>query len=83
MILPQLENFNAFEEVPKLKIPIYFCEGKYDYDTAFPLVEQYYKILDSPKKQFFLFNKSAHWPQLDEQKKFSDVLLTIQKDTLK
>jgi hypothetical protein len=28
---------------PKVQVPVYFISGKYDYNTPWPLVEQYYQ----------------------------------------
>lgn len=80
-LLPTLQEFNAFKEIPKLDIPAYFCVGKYDYETSFELAERYYEQLETPKKQLFWFNESAHWPHLEEPEKFLNVMLQVKQET--
>lgn len=55
-------HFNAFESVQSVEIPIYFIAGKYDYTCAEPLQREYYEFIQSPKKEYFIFDNSAHSP---------------------
>ena len=52
--------------VPKLEIPVYFLEGKYDYTCATELARDYFRKLDAPVKGFYEFGNSAHSPVLEE-----------------
>ncbi len=72
---------NLFEEVPELKVPVYFCIGRFDYNTPFELVEQYYNQLKAPKKEFIWFEDSAHAPHFEEPNKFAEILLKIRQET--
>jgi len=71
------KEFNLFNDLKKVDIPVYFCAGKYDYTTPSVLVEEYYKILEAPYKKFIWFENSAHFPQYTENDKFCDLLLNI------
>lgn len=33
----------------KVEVPVYFCVGRYDYNTPFELIEKYYYQLVAPK----------------------------------
>ena len=71
------KDFNLFNDVKKVDIPIYFCAGRYDYTTPSVLVEKYYKMLQAPYKEFIWFENSAHYPQYTESDKFHNLLLDI------
>lgn len=72
---------NLFKQVPHLKVPVYFCMGRNDYNTPFELVEEYYKKLKAPKKELYWFEESAHFPHFEEPDKFTEILLNILKET--
>ena len=59
-------HFNAFNEVTSLQIPIYFFAGKHDYTCCFDLQYEYYKQIESPIKEFYVFEHSAHSPIFEE-----------------
>lgn len=76
------KEFNLFDDVKKVDIPIYFFAGKYDYITPSILVEKYYEKLEAPHKEFIWFENSAHFPQCTENDKFCDLMLKITNKNL-
>lgn len=75
-------SFNAFNEVPEIKVPIYFFNGVNDYNTPLCLVEKYYDALKYMKvKKIIRFEQSAHTPFFKETKKFNKELLNVKKET--
>ena len=73
----ECKNTDLFEKVSELKIPVYFCSGKYDYTVNVDLSQEYYEKIKAPKKDFFLFEHSAHSPCFEEEDNFIEVLLNI------
>ena len=71
------KEFNLFNDVKKVDIPVYFCARRYDYATPSVLVEKYYEELKAQHKEFIWFENSAHFPQYTENDKFCDLLLNI------
>ena len=59
-------DYNAFEDVPEIEIPIYFLSGIYDYTCAYPLQKEYYEKIHAPQKAFYTFYNSAHSPLFEE-----------------
>ncbi len=57
-------------KVKKLEIPCYFVMGKYDYMTTYNEAKNYFDRIDASQKEFITFEKSAHYPQFEEKKKF-------------
>ena len=39
----------------ELKIPVYFLEGRHDYNVPSVLAEKYFNALKAPKKEFIWF----------------------------
>lgn len=62
-------------KVNELKIPVYFFQGKDDYLTNFSVAKEYFDLLKAPKKEFVVFNKSAHFPPFEEPEKFDSLMI--------
>lgn len=60
------------EAVRQLSVPCYFLQGKYDYMTSTRIAKQYFEELTAPEKEFVLFEKSAHFPQFEEEEKYTE-----------
>jgi len=59
----------------RLSVPIYLFAGRYDYNTPFVLVEDFYRKLQAPKKEFIWFEHSAHSPNFEEREKFDEIMI--------
>ena len=59
----------------KVDVPIYFLTGHNDYDTPFPLIEEYYNILNAPTKELIWFENSSHFPFYEEPEKFNKTII--------
>lgn len=75
-------QFNAIsgqlgEYVKKVKVPVYFFLGRYDYNTPPELVEWYCDHLEAPQKKIVWFEGSAHFPFFSEPEKFASTLKEI------
>jgi pimeloyl-ACP methyl ester carboxylesterase len=75
-LVPQmLESDDLRKTVPELKMPVYFMQGRHDYNVCSELTEKYFKALKAPKKELFWFENSAHMPDFEEAQKFNDLLV--------
>lgn len=77
LIWPQLMKVNLLEQAPELKVPVYFLEGKHDYEVPSILAEQYYIMLKAPSKELIWFENSAHFINAEEAGKFNDVFINL------
>lgn len=68
-------KMNLKNQIPAVKIPVYFCLGKYDYNCPSALVADYYESLQAPSKELIWFEESAHAPCLEEPQKFNTLLI--------
>lgn len=74
VLLQEALNTPITSLVHQLDIPYYFVMGKYDYMTSVEAARQYYETLAAPQKDFVVFSESAHYPQFEENIKFSNWL---------
>lgn len=73
----ELFHTNLFTQIPELKVPVYFLEGKHDYQVSSKLASQYFQYLKAPKKELVWFEYSGHNPMFEEPDNFRNVLLSI------
>ncbi len=57
-------------DVPEMKVPVYFCCGRRDYNVPFELVIEYAEKLNAPQKRIMWFDHSAHLPNFEEPELF-------------
>ncbi len=57
------------------KVTIYFVLGKHDYEVPSVLAEQYFKIIEVPRKELIWFENSAHFAYTEENEKFNNLLI--------
>ena len=60
--------------VKELDLPVYICQGRYDYTTNHELARAYCARLRAPVKGFYVFERSAHSPAFEEPDRFREVL---------
>lgn len=70
-------DFNAFDDVKSLEIPIYFFAGKYDYTCVESLQRKYYDNVNAPYKKYYLYENSAHSPIFEEYDKTNNYIKEI------
>jgi pimeloyl-ACP methyl ester carboxylesterase len=73
----ELMEVNLATEIQSLQIPIYFFTGRYDYQTPFELLEDYFKVLEAPYKEMVWFENSGHVPNLDEPEIYQNKLINV------
>ena len=75
LLWQELLTINLNKQVLSFEVPIYFALGKYDYEVPSVLAEQYFKIIEAPKKEIIWFENSAHFANIEENEKFDDLLI--------
>ena len=74
LIFPELMKVDLKTQALCLKVPVYFILGKHDYESPFMIAEEYFKLLKAPSKELIWFENSAHFPNIEENSKFIDLL---------
>lgn len=79
-LFPAVLNDDFFISSVEFEVPFYIIQGTYDYMVSQVLAEKYAEVLEAPKKEFFLFNNSAHSPNMEEPEKFVSIMQKIAKE---
>lgn len=69
------------QNVRALDVPVYFFLGRHDYTEPSNLAVAYLKKLKAPHKEVIWFEHSAHFPFLEEPKKFASEMLKVYNQT--
>lgn len=72
-----MTQFDYIDLIPELEVRVYFFIGHNDYNTPYKLVEEYYQIIEAPKKELVVFEISAHSPFFAESEKFNRELIKL------
>ena len=75
LLWPQLPGVNLMKQASELKVPVYFLEGKHDYEVPSILAEQYFEMVKAPDKKLIWFENSAHFVNAEEVEKFNDFFI--------
>jgi pimeloyl-ACP methyl ester carboxylesterase len=59
------------EAIRRLELPVWFFAGRRDYTTPSELVARYIDDLEAPRKELVWFERSAHFPFLEEPARFT------------
>lgn len=73
-IYQQLYGEDLRETHTSFEIPIYFLHGRYDFNAPGYLVEDYYELIDAPKKSLIWFENSGHNPWINETELFNETV---------
>lgn len=75
LMWPELSAIDFFEQAPKLDVPVYFFTGRHDYNTPYEISQRYFEMLDAPHKEYIWFEKSGHFPNIEESMRYQNLLL--------
>jgi len=71
-------DIDLFVRVPKLLVPVYFFQGRYDHLLSASVAERYFQNLEAPSgKRFIWFESSGHWPQFEQPKKYREEIQSV------
>lgn len=73
-LFPTVLNDDFFTSSVKFEVPFYIIQGTYDYMVSQVLAEKYSEVLEAPAKEFFIFENSAHSPNMEEPEKFVGII---------
>lgn len=76
------QNYDVdfIKDLPEVKVPVYFCAGRYDYNTPSIIIEKYFNHITAPKKEIIWFEESAHFPHIEEPEKFAELAIRIKEN---
>ncbi len=75
VVYPQLWEVDFRTQATRLEVPVYFLIGRHDVNAPPALTEEYYELLDAPRKELVWFEHSGHNPWVSESARFVDVMV--------
>jgi len=75
LLNPELMKVNLFEQVPELKVPVWFMLGRHDLEVPSVLSAKYFDAITAPEKTLYWFENSSHMPNTEERKLFNKILV--------
>jgi pimeloyl-ACP methyl ester carboxylesterase len=73
-VYPQLEDLDFITQAPKLEVPVYIFAGRNDVNAMYTIVEQYYNVLEAPRKELIWLD-GGHGLGGDNLHQFADVMI--------
>jgi pimeloyl-ACP methyl ester carboxylesterase len=74
ILWPQLLEVDLFEQVPEMQLPVFFMEGRHDWEVPSILSARYFEALRAPSKRLIWFENSAHLPNAEERDRFNQIM---------
>jgi len=62
-------------QVPRLSVPVFFFTGRNDWNTPFPLVEEWASVLEAPRVEIVWFEDTGHMIPIESPVAFQRALL--------
>lgn len=74
---PQLYDHDFRRDIPAVAVPIFIFAGRHDMMVPQAPARQFFETVRAPRgSEFFWFEESAHYPELEEPEKFRELVLT-------
>ena len=74
-VYPQLQDIDLRIDTTRLDLPVYLLLGRHDMNNPHQIPEEYFNLLDAPKKQLYFFEDSGHGMIWEEADKFHSILV--------
>ncbi len=75
VVYDKLDDVDLESQAPRLEVPLYLAEGRYDLNAMTPLAERYFSMVEAPYKQLVWFEHSGHNPEHEEPAAFVDFMV--------
>ena len=66
---------NLSTQLPKINCPVYFFLGVKDLQTNFNIAKDYFKLLNAPKKNMFVFENAGHSVLTEEAEQVQKIII--------
>ncbi len=71
---PEVGATDFAKSCTHFEVPYFIFDGRLDQNTPAALVEDYYNLIEAPRKELVWFEESGHNPMNDEPEKFKTLL---------
>jgi len=77
VLYPQLQDLDLRTAAPRLDVPVYLVEGRYEARGRVVPAREWFAQLDAPDKQLITFGVSGHRPFVEEPEWFHQIMTDI------
>lgn len=74
-VYDQLDQVDLATQATHLEVPVYLVEGRHDLNSFPTIAEDYFNVLEAPRKQLVWFEHSGHNPMHEEADAFNDFMV--------
>jgi pimeloyl-ACP methyl ester carboxylesterase len=75
VVYPQLQDLDYRRDAARFELPVYLILGRHDMNNPAQIPEEYYNLLEAPRKQLYFFENSGHGMIWEEPSLFLDILV--------
>lgn len=75
LMYPQLQDIDFRVDVPRLDVPVYLVEGRFEPRGRLDLANQWFSQLQAPSKQWTEFSTSGHRPLFEQPELFHQLMI--------
>lgn len=75
------ESFDLSSMGAAFDIPVFYIHGERDWQTPYPLAQQFFSTIKAPLKLFYSIPEAGHVPMLEQKGKFNEALFDILERT--
>jgi pimeloyl-ACP methyl ester carboxylesterase len=75
LLWPQLMEVDLSRTTTELEVPVFFAEGRHDWEAPSEIAERYFHVLQAPSKELVWFEGSAHMPNTEERNRFTGMMV--------
>ena len=70
-----VDDFDVLTQIPRLDVPVFFFTGRHDWNTPYPLVEEWAAQLEAPHVEIVWFDEAGHVPPIEAPEAFQRALI--------
>lgn len=82
VLYPQLRDIDFRTDAVELEVPVYLVQGRYQAPGRARPAEEWFGLLDAPKRQLIVLGTSGHRPPFEQPERFHRVMIkTVLSET--
>jgi hypothetical protein len=75
VLYPQLQDIDFRTDAVELEVPVYLVQGRYEAPGRARPAEEWFGLIDAPKKQLIILDTSGHRPSFEQPERFHRVMI--------
>lgn len=80
-LYPQLQDIDFRRDAAALEVPVYLVQGAHEARGRAVPMEEWFELLDAPRKERVIFEHSGHRPTFEEPGRFAELMERVRDET--